>query len=78
MTARIKAQLESLSPPVPVRRRPSARELLHALLEAADIESLDDDGNARLVLDVPPALLDELAEWEADAPEPDEDIEAVS
>jgi len=77
MTLRLRTQLEALLPPAPVRKRPTARELLHALLECADIESFDRDGNARLVLDVPPVLLDELVEWGADEGEPDDDIEDV-
>lgn len=63
-------------PPAAPGKRPGARDLLNALLEAADIESFDACGNARLVLNVPPALLDELAEWDVDEREIDEDIEA--
>lgn len=44
----------------------SARELLHALLEHADIAALAPDGSVTLTLDVSRRLLDALCEWEAD------------
>jgi hypothetical protein len=73
MTQRLRTQLAALQPQPAPRPRPSARELLHWLLETADIESIDRDGNARMTLDVPPHLLDELAEWD-DSEREDEEI----
>lgn len=66
MTDRLKAQIAAMTPQPAPREAPSARDLLHAVLETADIERFHDDGSARLVLDVPPKLLDELAEWDCE------------
>lgn len=53
-------------------RAPDARELLHAMLERADIATAR-DGGAVLTLTLPPSLADALAAWEADAEDDDAD-----
>jgi len=47
-------------------RTPDARELLHALLDHADLTGFAPDGGARLTLIVPPDLFADLEAWEAD------------
>lgn len=78
MSTQLKARIAELLPTVPPPKRWTARELLHALLEHADLECFQRDGRARLVLELSPDLLDELAVWEADAPEDEQIDEANS
>ncbi len=53
-------------------RAPTARELLHALLDCVDLQGETADGRVVLRCAVSASLLDDLAAWEADAPEDDE------
>lgn len=78
MVARLKERLDALLPPPPLpARAPTARELLHRLVEHADVELITSDGRVRMVLDLSIEDVDTLAIWEADAPEDDQIDEAA-
>lgn len=74
MSERLKSQLAALLPAPAKPKTPSARELLRTLIECADIEGFTRQGMARVVLDLPPEVLDALCEFEADERERDEDL----
>lgn len=77
MSARLKQQLDALLPPAPAPRRPTTRELMHRIMDNADIVQITADGRVRIELDLSVVDVDDLAEWDADEREPDDDIEDV-
>lgn len=70
------AQIEAILHEPLKRKRPTARELLHAVIEHAHVECFTCDGRARVSLELPAHILDELAEWEADAEDDEVDERA--
>ncbi len=57
-----------------IRRAPTSREILLALIEHGDVELVREDGSARIAFDAPAEVVDQLMCWDDSARE-DEEID---